>query len=522
MRFGSLFTANQPKPENLFWPPVQSFVFADNPVWCVPSFRNTLNSESIGHDQLSKLSALLTESLTPKSAHNCIITSCSVEIDNAIAAQEGYAIAVTPIAASQSLSCSLKCSAIKGCIHGIYTIGQLLNHIDSVIPSSGLHISDYPDFPHRGVLLDTSRRFLPLHILKTHLDLLAHARMNVLHWHVTDDHSFPIQLSCCSNATVYSHKEVYTAADVRELISYGNQRGVEVLIEIDMPGHLTSLTNGYPHLIGRASSGLDPTSEASYEFIDSLFSELVSDFGINRLHVGGDETGGSWKTPAIKEWMAADPARPQNDEELIAYWISRLSGIAAKKNISLVLWDDFLRETSKVGDWVDGKTWQVWLGNYDDAKRLAEEHKVIYSHQGAYYLDHLDLTWDTMFEQELRPTGKLLGAETCMWGEASDAINSVSRVWPRSAAVAARLWANSKFSDNGRGNSSAAGVALARWICRMRALGYGVDCLAMLGKSISDPETPWIWGSDKLVWSCPQSDIVTEISYPCFLITHTA
>ena len=385
------------------------------------------------------------------------------------------------------------------------TLGQLLNHVDSIIPARGLNITDFPDFHHRGLLLDTSRRYLPVSVLKTHIDLLAHARMNVLHWHITDDHSFPIRLNCCLEATTYGPHEVYTATDVREVISYGLQRGVEVLLEIDMPGHLTSLTNGYPSLIGRASSGIDPTSEESYHFVDGLFAELVTEFGIKRLHVGGDETGGSWETSLIKEWMAADPTnRPQNTTALISYWMDRLSAIALKYNLTLILWDDFLRASGQNIQWSEGKTWQVWLGNFSDAEVLAKSRNVIYSHQGAYYLDHLDLTWDTMFEAEIRPTGHLLGAETCMWGEASDSVNSVSRVWPRTAVVAARLWANSKLSVNGKAYAPAAAVPLARWICRMRALGYGVDCLAMLGKVVANVENPWVWNSDKIIWSCPE------------------
>lgn len=179
-------------------------------------------------------------------------------------------------------------------------------------------VQDYPRFPHRGFMIDTSRHFLPLRTIEEMIDLLNMNKFNVLHWHIVDDPSFPYQSIAfpqLSGMGAYSPAHVYSQEDVRHLIQYAADRGVRVLPEFDTPGHTASWGLGQPGLLTQCygTNGqpngrfgpVDPTAAANYDFMLRLLSEVSATFNDSYLHLGGDEVDFScWKSnPEISKFM---------------------------------------------------------------------------------------------------------------------------------------------------------------------------------------------------------------------------
>ncbi|KAF4715908.1 hypothetical protein FOZ63_033032, partial [Perkinsus olseni] len=165
------------------------------------------------------------------------------------------------------------------------------NHADGLtsIINTGFNITDYPSFPHRGMLIDTGRRYLPVDLIKKNLHTMAWVKMNVLHWHISDDISFSVQLENYSPLQFNNPTPVsYTAAEVREVVEYANSLNIKVIPEIDVPAHTTSWIRGYPFLTGEADYWMDPISERTSKMAVDVISEVVELFycGQGRVNNG--------------------------------------------------------------------------------------------------------------------------------------------------------------------------------------------------------------------------------------------
>src|SRR5579872_2928092 len=193
-----------------------------------------------------------------------------------------------------------------GAIRGLQTFLQLVEITPSGFAAPAVTIKDQPRFQWRGLMMDVSRHFIPIDVLKRNIDGMAAVKMNVLHWHLSDDQGFRVESKRFPKLTGDGSDGLYyTQAEIRDVIEYAHQRGIRVMPEFDMPGHSRSWVVGYPDLASgpgpfTLESGdpiIDPTRESTYKFLDKFIEEMARLFPDAYFHIGGDEVDG-------KQWDA--------------------------------------------------------------------------------------------------------------------------------------------------------------------------------------------------------------------------
>lgn len=240
-----------------------------------------------------------------------------------------------------------------GALHGIETLLQLIDNGPGNTAIPYLTINDAPRFPWRGLLLDSARHFLPLADIKRQIDGMAAAKLNVLHWHLTDDQGWRFASTRYPKLQqLASDGQFYTSAQMKEIVRYAADRGIRVVPEIDMPGHASAIAVAYPELMsapgpyqmerhwGVLKPVLDPTKEATYAFAEAMVSELAAIFPDPYLHIGGDEVDDiQWKSnPAIQRFMRDN--KIADSHALQAYFNRRLETILEKHHRQMVGWDE--------------------------------------------------------------------------------------------------------------------------------------------------------------------------------------
>jgi hexosaminidase len=365
---------------------------------------------------------------------------------------ESYELAVSDFGAKLTAPTSL------GVLRGLQTFLQLVAITPTGFAVPAVTIKDQPRFPWRGTLIDVSRHFIPIDVLKRNLDGMAAVKLNVLHWHLSDDQGFRAESKVFPKLTgMGSDGMFYTQAEIRDLIAYAYDRGIRVVPEFDMPGHSRSWFIGYPEL----SSGpgpytledgdpiTDPTRETTYKFLEKFVAEMAKLFPDAYFHIGGDEVDGKqWNgNPKIHDFIHAHGMK--NNQDLQAYFNQRLQKIVAKNHKIMVGWDEILHP-----DLPKTIVVQSWRGQ----KSLAEAAKQGYSGllSFGYYLD---LMWPTSRHYAVDPMSgdaanltpeeqkSILGGESCQWAEWVTPENIDSHIWPRNAAVAERLWSPQSVTD---------------------------------------------------------------------------
>ncbi|HEV2485940.1 MAG TPA: beta-N-acetylhexosaminidase [Terracidiphilus sp.] len=358
-------------------------------------------------------------------------------------------------------SISLRAKTDIGALHGMETLLQLIQPSGSAYILPAVHIEDTPRFPWRGLMLDPGRHFLPVaNVLRT-LDGMAAVKLNVLHWHLTEDQGFRIESHVYPKLTeLGSNGEFYTQQQVREVIAYASARGIRVVPEFDMPGHIQSWLVGYPDLgsapgpyaisdkFGVHDAAFDPTRESTYTFLDAFLSEMAQLFPDPYMHIGGDESNGNqWRAnPQIKAFMYAHGFK--TTPELQAYFNTRIQKILATHHKQMVGWDEILSPTLPPDAVI-----QNWHGIEFLINAAKQGHRGFLSHP--YYLDQMYSAAD-MYLADPLPAGTdltpdqaklILGGEACMWGEQVIPATIDSRIWPIAAAVAERLWSPAADRD---------------------------------------------------------------------------
>lgn len=240
-----------------------------------------------------------------------------------------------------------------GAMHGMETLLQLLQTDASNTSLPLVTIADVPRFPWRGVLLDSARHFLPLEDIKRQLDGMAAAKLNVFHWHLTDDQGWRFASERYPRLQQQaSDGQFYTVQQMKELVAYASQRGIRVVPEIDLPGHASAIAVAYPELIsapgpyqmqrgwGVHQPTLDPGNEQVYQFVDALIGEMAAIFPDPYLHIGGDEVDpAQWKSsPDIQAFMRKNNL--EDTHALQAYFNQRLELILEKYQRRMVGWDE--------------------------------------------------------------------------------------------------------------------------------------------------------------------------------------
>jgi hexosaminidase len=370
---------------------------------------------------------------------------------------ESYELTVSDSGAKLTAPTSL------GVLRGLQTFLQLVEITPTGFAAPSVTIKDQPRFPWRGTMIDVSRHFIPIDVLKRNLDGMAAVKLNVLHWHLSDDQGFRVESKAFPKLTgMGSDGMFYTQEEIRDLIAYAHARGIRVMPEFDIPGHSRSWFLGYPELssgsgpytLERGGPGyidpvMDPTRESTYKFLEKFIAEMVKLFPDAYFHIGGDEVNGKqWDAnPKIQEFIHAHGMK--NNQDLQAYFNQRLQKIVAKNHKIMVGWDEILHP-----DLPKTIIVQSWRGQASLAAAAKQGYSGLLSF--GYYLD---LMWPAARHYAVDPMAdaaanltpeeksRILGGESCQWAEWVTPENIDSHIWPRNAAIAERLWSAQNVTD---------------------------------------------------------------------------
>jgi len=348
-----------------------------------------------------------------------------------------------------------------GVMRGLETLLQLLMVDEDGYYFPVLEINDAPRFPWRGLLIDVCRHFMPMDVLKRNIDGMAAVKMNVLHLHLSEDQGFRIESKIYPKLQeLGSDGLYYTQTEMKEIIKYAADRGIRIIPEFDVPGHSTSWFVGYPELAsapgpyeiernwGVMDPTINPTKEETYVFLDNLFGEMAALFPDEYFHIGGDENNGKqWDAnDSIQEFMEENNIK--DNHELQVYFNKRVLEILTKHSKKMIGWDEILVPGIPKSVMI-----QSWRGVESLVKSAQEGYKGILSN--GYYIDLMQpasfhylndpIPADSPLTDEEKKN--ILGGEATMWSELVTSETVDSRIWPRTAAIAERLWSNQSVNN---------------------------------------------------------------------------
>ena len=360
--------------------------------------------------------------------------------------------------------------AKKGVFYGLQTLFQLIalnnDSISSSIRIPCLEIKDENSFDHRGFLMDCCRHFFSVKTIKKYIDLLSLYKMNVLHWHLTEDQGWRIEIDKYPNLnTVGSWREdstgkyggFYTKKEIREIVKYAKERYIEVIPEIELPGHSQAAIASYPFLSCEEKQILVANSwgvfkdiycagnDSVFIFLEDVFREVTELFPSERIHIGGDEAPKfRWENcEKCQKRMAQENLK--DEHELQSYFIERIAKILEKKNKSIIGWDEIIE--SKINSNVTIQSWRGFSGGIQAVK---EGKKTIMSPTSHCYFDYsvnsIDLEKVYNFnpippELDSLESELIIGGECNLWSERIPSEKELDRkTFPRLLAMSEVLW----------------------------------------------------------------------------------
>jgi len=397
--------------------------------------------------------AFVTKKVNPDSA--AMVISIQRPGNMALGEDESYELNVSP----QKIL--LNAPTDLGALHGLETFLQLLSADEQGYFLPAVQIEDAPRFPWRGLLIDACRHFMPVKMIERNLDGMAAVKMNVLHWHLSEDQAFRVECKTFPKLQqLASDGFYYTQAQIKEIIAYAADRGIRVMPEFDLPGHATSWLTAYPEFAsapgpyslqrewGIFDPVFDPTNEGTYTFLEAFFKEMSALFTDEYMHIGGDENNGKqWDANVhIQKFMKENHIK--NNRQLQSYFNKRLLKILTKYHKKMVGWDEIFQP-----DLPKNIIIQSWRGRESMVKAAQQGYRTILSH--GYYIDLL-LPASTHYLNDPAPADLplnaqqrklILGGEATMWSEMVSPENVDSRIWPRTAAIAERFWSPDYVRD---------------------------------------------------------------------------
>ncbi|CAM3957428.1 beta-N-acetylhexosaminidase [Flavobacterium sinopsychrotolerans] len=359
-----------------------------------------------------------------------------------------------------------------GALHGLETLLQLLQNNSTSYYFPVVEINDSPRFTWRGLMIDAARHFQPVDVIKRNLDAMASMKMNVFHWHLADDQGWRIQLKNHPKLTeLASDGNFYSQEEMKNIVKYADERGILVVPEIDVPGHASALLTAYPEIGSKVGEGkityevqrnsgvfnatLDPTNPKTYEILSSIFDEVCPLFPGSYFHIGGDENNGKeWNAnPEIQQFKKDNNLA--NNHDLQTYFNMKLIPILKKHNKKLMGWEEIMTENMSKDAII-----HAWRGTNEGKEAggaLIKAAKSGYNTvlSNGYYID-LMLGLESHYLNDPIPKkiilspeekARVLGGEAAMWSELVTPLNIDSRIWPRTAAIAERLWSNAEVND---------------------------------------------------------------------------
>jgi hexosaminidase len=420
---------------------------------------------------------------------------------NAALGNEGYELTAT------SSGVKIAANTDAGLFYGVQTLIQLLpDAIESDTAVQGVvwsvpavTINDYPRFGYRGLMLDVSRHFYSKEYVMSVLERMARYKLNRFHWHLTDDNGWRIEIKSLPKLTGVGAWRVprtgtfgtnrppepgekatyggfYTQDEIREVVQYARERNIEVMPEVDVPGHSMAALASYPelsvtnakvdvnpgtefatwygdgHFEMHIDNTMDPTDENTYAFLDKVFGELAGLFPYQYMHIGGDECyHGYWeRDPGVKAFMKKNNLK--TGMELQGYFSRRLVSIVESKGKKAIGWDELLE-----GGVGTNAAIMSWRGTKGGIEATQAGHPVVMSPSPVYYLDMMQ--GDRVVEAPVYNTARLkevyafdilvegidsahiLGGQGNMWTEQTPTTaQNDYMMYPRALAIAESLW----------------------------------------------------------------------------------
>jgi hexosaminidase len=421
---------------------------------------------------------------------------------------ESYSLEISPAGAKLDAATPL------GIMRGLHTFLQLVQTTSDGFAAPAIAIQDKPRFPWRGLMIDVGRHFIPLDVLKRNLDGMAAVKLNVFHWHLSENQGFRVESKKFPKLQEMGSDGLYYRQDeVRDLIVYAQDRGIRVVPEFDMPGHATAWFVGYPELAsgpgpyqierkwGVLDPAMDPTQERTYKFLDGLIGEMAKLFPDQFFHIGGDEVNGKeWDANSnIQTFMRAHGLK--DNQDLQAYFNQRVQKIVSKHGKTMVGWDEILRP-----DLPKDIVVQSWRGQDSLAAAAKQGYRGLLSF--GYYID---LMWPASRHYAVDPLSgaaanlspeekeRILGGEVCMWSEYVSPENIDSRIWPRTAAIAERLWSPQDMTN------------VNSMYQRLQQINRWLDWLGLTHNSSYEPMLRRIAGSNDISALRTFTDVVEPV-----------
>lgn len=372
-----------------------------------------------------------------------------------------------------------------GALHGLETLLQMLQNNSTSFYFPNSQISDFPRFTWRGLMIDAARHFQPVDVIKRNIDGLAAMKMNVFHWHLVDDQGWRIEMKKHTKLIeLASDGMYYTQEEIKNIVKYADERGILIVPEIDVPGHGSAILTAYPEIgskvttltggtsekniqgtaiatygvernAGIFSPTLDPSNPKTYQLLSELFDEVCPLFPGAYFHIGGDENEGKdWDAnPKIQAFKKKNNLA--TNHELQTYFTMQLVPMLKKHGKQLMGWEEILtKNMSKeaiIHSWRGPNEGMVAGQSLTDA--VKKGYKTVLSN--GYYID-LMYPIASHYLNDPMPKGadltaeekaRILGGEATMWTELATPTTIDSRLWPRTAAIAERLWSAEDITD---------------------------------------------------------------------------
>jgi hexosaminidase len=435
----------------------------------------------------------------------------SVTVDVAAAERSGMGVrtdesyVLSCSSARAGGECKVSANSTVGAVRGLETLAHLAHAQHIPLP---LQLFDEPRFPYRGLLIDSARHFLSVGSIKRILDAMSMTKLSVLHWHLSDTTSFPVQSEAfpqLSQLGAFHPSLVYTKANLTELVAYAAQRGVRIVPEFDLPGH-SSFPKSMPHLVIPCAGALDPTLDATYSFLRTFLKEMTEEiFPDPYLALGGDEVGYSCAAEVKKGWLAA---HNMTAVELLPYFWQRVSAeVMPALNRTLYVWGTTHLQNLDPSITPEGSVFNLYTA-LDASLNVTAKRGVPGVLSAPYYLDQtmsyrgnahyspqsyrhcgtdvhqIDAAWMCFYSTSptwgvldaalARNRSLVLGGESCIWGEATseDSIETQSLTY--ASAAAERFWTGNGVPQavaEQRLAFAEAGGRLGQFVCLLNRQG---------------------------------------------------
>ena len=411
------------------------------------------------------------------SANAAILLSVNDDLE-----EEEYRLTVTPH------DITVQGGSPKGVLYGLQSLRQLIVDGGGIVPA--VEISDKPFFGYRGAMLDVVRHFMPVEDVKAFIDIVAMHKLNRFHWHLTDDQGWRIDIrkypdlarvGSIRKETLFGHLRTsseydgtpyggyYTQSEIREIVNYAAERYVEVIPEIEMPGHALGALTPYPWLgcrgegynvwtrWGISSDVFCAGKETTFEFIENVLAEVIELFPSKYIHIGGDECPKArWKAcPHCQQRIKENGL--QNEEQLQSYFMQRVEKWLQAHGREIIGWDEILQ-----GGISKTATVMSWRGSKGGIAAAKAGNKAIMAPNTHCYLDY-NQTAEPRYEplangkylpvrtvyaldpyDQLTPSERacILGVQANLWTEyIPDFFHAKHMLLPRLAALAEVGWA---------------------------------------------------------------------------------